>query len=188
MFLLCNIPHIQIIIDEQIINNIATMCNRLSRFASAACQIAHNSPQNFKLGAIVTKGSKVILSGTNKHRTQFLNLKRPSLHAEMDVAQQLIKNLFHRDYVRNEKSLSQYIIWVVRIGKDANGNTILRDAHPCFDCLNLLSKCGFKRIGFSDENGIMRLEKIRELRESGHCHISAAQRYVGRVAGLSYVC
>lgn len=162
------------------------MCNRMSRFSSAACESAHNSPQNFKLGAIVTKGSKIILRGTNKHRTQFLNLKRPSLHAEMDVAQQLIKMLFHCNYIRNNKSLSQYIIWVVRIGKDTNGNTILRDAHPCFDCINLLSKCGFKRIGFSDDNGRMHLEKIRELQESGHCHSSAAQRYFGHVVNLNY--
>ena len=164
------------------------MSGRFERFGRMACNEAHNSPQNYKLGAIVTKGSKVILRGTNKHRTHFLNIHRPSLHAEVDVAQQLIKKLFKRDYIKNEKSLSQYIIWVVRIGKDSYGNTVLRDAHPCFDCLNILSKCGFKKIGFSDSTGTMRLEKIEDLRRSGHCHCSSAQRYIGRVANLHFVC
>lgn len=160
------------------------MC-RHTRFALEASKEAVKSDQCYRHGAVITKGSKIVCRGLNRIRTSILSMKRASIHAEVDVAGQLIKRLYRRDYIKKEKGLSSYIIWVVRLGKDCDGNDVLRDSHPCTDCLNILNKCGFKKIGFTDQNGVMCLEKIDDLRNKGS-YLSAAQRYVGRVCNIHY--
>ena len=76
------------------------MC-RKTKFASLAYTQALQSDMNFKHGAIITKGSKVMASAMNHNRTQILGQTHSSVHAEIAVASKLI-NQFIRKKTQNK--------------------------------------------------------------------------------------
>ena len=85
----------------------------MNRIRQAAFHEALKSDIHIQHGAIITKGSKIVIRGFNKVRTSFLNKKRLCVHAEMYVTQQLIKTQFHRNSMKPDKKFSKYIIWVI---------------------------------------------------------------------------
>ena len=136
------------------------MC-RKEKFGSLAYDQALQSVMNFKHGAIITKGSKVIVSGMNHgDRTSALGQIHSSVHAEIDVASQLI-NRFIRKKTSNKyeyKSyLKKYIIWVVRAPTYKTGqlNNDYMNSLPCRMCINKLLTLGFSKIGYSNNEGGM---------------------------------
>lgn len=146
------------------------MC-RKEKFASLAYDQALQSLMNFKHGAIITKGSKVIVSGMNhSDRTSTLGQIHSSVHAEIDVASQLI-NRFIRKKTSNKyeyKSyLKKYIIWVVRAPtyKTETLNNEYRNSMPCKMCINKLTTLGFTKIGYSDNNGNMVVTSLNKIKK-----------------------
>jgi len=147
------------------------MC-RKEKFASLAYVQALQSQMSFKHGAVITKGSKIIVSGMNhSDRTSTLGQIHSSVHAEMAVASQLI-NRYIRKKTTNRSEyknyLKKYIIWVVRAPtyKTENLNNEYRNSMPCKMCINKLTTLGFTKIGYSDNNGIMVVTNLNKIKKS----------------------
>ena len=149
-----------------------TMC-RKHKFASLAYDQALKSQMNSKHGAIITKGSKCIVSSMNNgNRTSALGQIHRSVHAEIAVATKLI-NQFIRKKTRNRNEyknyLKKYTIWVVRAPnyKQEQLKGHYCNSLPCRMCINKLMSLGFNKIGYSDINGEMivtTLDKINEVK------------------------
>lgn len=146
------------------------MC-RKSKFASLAYSQALQSEMNFKHGAIITKGSKIIVSSMNHdNRTSTLGQIHSSVHAEIAVASKLI-NQFIRKKTRNRNEyknyLKKYIIWVVRAPtyKTETLNNEYRNSMPCRMCINKLTTLGFTKIGYSDNNGNMVVTSLNKIKK-----------------------
>ena len=158
------------------------MC-RSDRMALWAYEQAVLSTCGFQHGAIISKGGKVIVKGCNINRTKYLNTKGMCLHAEIDVAMKLINCYIKKGKSKGKKikgqkeiqyDLKKYIIWVVRADKQK-----LRDkdvgfnySAPCGECIRTLLALGFKKIGFSNDDGTMTVQNIDSLDRS---HLSFAQ-------------
>ena len=154
-----------------------TMC-RKSKFASLAYTQALQSDMNFKHGAIITKGSKVMASAMNHNRTQILGQTHSSVHAEIAVASKLI-NQFIRKKTQNKYEyknyLKKYIIWVVRAPTYKTGqlNNEYRNSLPCRMCINKLLSLGFNKIGYSNDGGGMTVTNLDQIEINT---VSSAQR------------
>jgi len=146
------------------------MC-RKEKFASLAYQQALQSQMNFKHGAIITKGSKLIVSGMNQNdRTSTLGQIHSSVHAEIDVASQLINRFIRKKTTNRNKYknyLKKYIIWVVRAPsyKTDKLTNEYRNSMPCNMCINKLTILGFTKIGYSDNNGNMIVTYLNKIKK-----------------------
>ena len=150
---------------------------RMNRIRQAAFHEALKSDIHIQHGAIITKGSKIVIRGFNQARTCFLNKKRLCVHAEMDVTQQLIKTQFHRNSMKPDKKFAKYIIWVIRLGTTDTGEHCIRNSKPCDDCLDLMKQLGFKKVGFSNEDGEMCIDSIENLIKNSKNYYSDAHRF-----------
>lgn len=144
------------------------MC-RSDKFASVAFEQAEHSTLKFKVGACITKGSKVIVKGHNNPRTRYLNQNYLCTHGEMECAREFlnkvlktnlkahIKNLKNKNYRRQMK---KYIVWVVRRGFS---DTEYMQSVPCQDCKNSLIQLGFEKVGYSDIDGNIIVTKLKNI-------------------------
>jgi deoxycytidylate deaminase len=140
------------------------MCRKY-RFTNIAFSAAHGSTQRYKHGAVITKNSKIICIGHNKGmRTKCLNHIRSCVHAEMDVANKLI-NILKKKYGNKYRSrTSKYVIWVVRKTIHVSDkNNKLYESKPCYYCVKDLLEEGFDKIGYSDINGDIVLERLKNI-------------------------
>ncbi len=110
-----------------------------------------NNP-NYKIGAVIFKGSRIISSGFNKFRSSSIPLKyrkyEDSLHAEQSA-------LLNAD---NWKLLKNSSILVIRLNKSGN----LSMSFPCQYCYNSLEYVGIKWIYFSNRKGEILKEKLSD--------------------------
>ena len=157
------------------------MCTsrRALKFADLAFEQAQLSPCNFKHGAVISKGSKIICKAYNNPRTKYLNWINCCSHAEMAVATKFINSYLPNNKVssRNKNkyyNLNNYIIWVVRISNpraDHLESTCV-DSMPCRDCINQLLKLGFKKIGYSTQDGTIVIKYLEQINNE---HLSNVQ-------------
>ena len=156
------------------------MC-RKTKFGELAYHNALQSNMNFKHGAVITKGSKVIVSSMNQgNRTKTLGQIHSSVHAEIAVASQLI-NRFIRKKTRNRNNykdyLKKYIIWVVRAPNTKYElKQEFKNSLPCHMCINKLMSLGFSKIGYSNEDGTMTVTHLNKISKTKY---SSAQRMYG---------
>lgn len=116
---------------------------RLAKIASA------HSPfdQRYKLGAVISKGSRPISIGWNKLKTHAKWEKAFSLHAEMSA---LLAKRF--------EDISGANIWIYRETSDG----IPALAKPCKLCMAAIEEAGIKRIYYSKpEYPFWEMEKIK---------------------------
>ena len=156
------------------------MC-RLDRFSNIAYDNALKSKLNFKHGAVITKGSKIIVSGRNYgERTKILGQIHSCIHAEIDVANQLI-NRYIRKKTTNKfhynRYLKKYIIWVVRAPTDKKNQVKreFRNSIPCKMCISKLMSLGFNKIAYSDNNGNIIIQKLNLIKNN--VYTSSQKRY-----------
>lgn len=148
------------------------MC-RKHKFANIAYKNALDSSMNFKHGAIITKGSKVIVTGNNKeNRTKILGQIHTCIHAEIDVANKLMNILRNK----KNKNLNKYILWVVRAPNDKilQGKNIYRNSKPCKLCVQKLRKLGFSKIGYSDDVGNIIVQFIDDIQDQIMSHAQSS--------------
>ena len=143
--------------------------SREERFSSIAYEQALESELNWKHGAVITKGSKIIVKGKNiGTRTKCLNKIHSCIHAEIDVANQLIKRYLRKKISKNNKNqslkklLKKYIVWVVRADTSIE-DCKLKNSMPCNFCLQTLKNLGFVKIGFSNQYGAIQMCKLCDL-------------------------
>ena len=133
---------------------------RSCKFISLAQDEAAKSKLNFRVGAVITKGSKVLFAGCNNDRTKSLDSYAFCQHAELDAARKLNNILLRkRDKKKNQRDFKKYIIWVTRI----RSNNELSESAPCSDCISKLTKMGFTRVGFTDNDGNIYIKKLDTL-------------------------
>jgi deoxycytidylate deaminase len=78
-----------------------------------------------------------------------------SIHAEENCLQKY----FHDSKFINYNSRSKLRILVIRI--DNHGNLI--NSKPCNNCIEMMRKYGIKKISYSNENGIIITESIKNI-------------------------
>ena len=133
---------------------------RSYKFISLAQEEAEKSRLNYRVGAVITKGSKVMFSGCNNERTKSLNSFAFCQHAELEAARKLNNILLRkRDKNKNKRDLKKYIIWVTRI----RSKNQLSESAPCSDCIKKLTNMGFSKVGYTDNDGNIYVKKLQEL-------------------------
>ena len=124
--------------------------NRSKKFITLACQISKLSNHRFRVGAVITKGRRVIGVGCNKikthpkQRNQYTGEMGERIHAELS------------SIINAGRSLRGCVIYIARIKK--NGDLAM--ARPCEFCMDHIEEAGIKKIVFSNESGEIEEEKI----------------------------
>ena len=95
---------------------------RKASIITSAMEQAERSCMPYRHGAILSKGSKIVVKGFNRNRSKYMNVCYSSIHAEMDVIKQYCENILHLNIdLRKNKikvpKISRYTLWVVRISK-----------------------------------------------------------------------
>ncbi len=110
---------------------------------------AARSTYIYRLGAVITKGHRVLATGYNQLAYCSLNNFKNSKHAEMAA---ILKVLRKPDGL---SSLAGATIYVSRI--TATGKTAI--ARPCKKCMDLIVSVGIKSIIYTTLNGTTK-EKV----------------------------
>ena len=131
--------------------------NRELNLSNIAINIALESNQNFKLGCIIVKNGKVVCKNCNDERSRLNGKNFVCIHAEINCIHNLLK------YEKNYRKLKNYTILVIRVGKDNEGNIVLRNAKPCKYCTESIKKVGLKKIIYSNDDGYLEKIKICDL-------------------------
>ena len=154
---------------------------RQEKFATLAFEEALKSDQNLKHGSVITKGGKVASKGYNKgNRSKILGQVHSCTHAEIDAASKLV-NMLNRKVHKNkslETLLKKYVVWAVRVCQvDRKTKTYaMKNSKPCKHCINKLVQLGFNKCAYSDDNGNIVHDKLRNM----DGYISSSQRIYGK--------
>lgn len=133
---------------------------RSYRFISIAHEEALKSDLKFRVGAVITKGSKVLYTGHNNNRTKSLNTLAFCQHAEIEAARNLQNRLLRRrDKNKNKRDFKKYIIWVTRVLSDETPSC----SSPCADCIKKLTNMGFTKVGYTDSLGNIHIKRLDSL-------------------------
>ena len=139
---------------------------RPERLTSIAYSNAERSDLKIKHGAVLSKGSKPIYQGMNTSRTKSVNGIYYCEHAELNVVRQFINRMSRRKGKKwTMRNISKFIVWVVRV----NSRCLLHDdfrveeSKPCQKCINTLREIGVKKIGYSNINGDIVVDKIENM-------------------------
>jgi deoxycytidylate deaminase len=114
-----------------------------------AKRAAAHSIYPYRLGAVITKGSRVLATGHNSISYCSVNNFQNSRHAEMDA----ILHLLHKH--NGLSSLAGSTLYVTRITK--TGRTAM--AKPCKKCMALILSVGIRDIFYTTDNGS--IERIK---------------------------
>jgi len=99
---------------------------------------ARKSPHNqHKLGAVITKGGRILSTGYNELRPSKI-IGTPTLHAEASAILKLLKS-------RRMGDLVGATLFVTRFTR--GGAVGL--ARPCSKCMDLINSCGIRRVIYS---------------------------------------
>ena len=142
---------------------------------SKLVQSAERSSMNQRLAScILKKGGKMV--GTPQCNNNEIPKDDPELgssHAEMATVSQFLSLMGmkikccdkHSNIVDTniKKELNKYDIAVIRIGNVDPTKITLANARPCHKCLNVIKKFGFKRIHYSDDNGNIVTESVKNM-------------------------
>lgn len=142
---------------------------------SKLVQSAERSNMNQRLAScILKKGGKMV--GTPQCNNNEIPKDDPELgssHAEMATVSQFLSLMGmkikccdkHSNIVDTniKKELNKYDIAVIRIGNVDPTKITLANARPCHKCLNVIKKFGFKRIHYSDNNGNIVTESVKNM-------------------------
>ena len=153
------------------------LSNKEFNLSNIAIDIALQSEQHYKLGCIIIKNGKVVCKNCNEIRSRLNNKNFVCIHAEINSIHNLLK------YEKNPRKLKNYSILVLRIGKDEDGNIVLRNAKPCKYCTESIKKYGLKKIIYSNEEGFLEKIKINDLESN---YISKGYDRMKNIELISY--
>jgi deoxycytidylate deaminase len=119
-----------------------------------------------KHAAALIKNEKHISSGFNKfikevtiRKDNITQTHFKTLHAEVDALYS-----FH-----GKKNVKGMDIIVIRVNK----NNILKNSRPCNDCINKLNKLGIRKVYYSNEQGEIVYEYVKDM---PNLHISSGSK------------
>ncbi len=114
----------------------------------ATKQAAH-STYIYRLGAVITKGHRVLSTGYNQLAYCSLNNFKNSKHAEMAA---ILKVLRKPNGLSSLAGATMYISRITATGKTAMSK-------PCKKCMKLIHSVGIKEIIYTTDNGTTK-EKV----------------------------
>lgn len=130
------------------------MNRKQRRIAEILYKLSVNADNNcnFKHASVITQGSKILAYGINNgYRTKWGNQIKCCLHAEIAAINNFLKN--YRE-IKQSKSFNKLTIWVSCIDKDSKTNKMFRESMPCGECFYEIKKYGFKKVNFSNSEGL----------------------------------
>lgn len=136
---------------------------RPERLTSIAYSNAERSDLKIKHGSVLSKGSKPIYYGMNTSRTKSVTGVYYCEHAEVNVVRQFINRMSRRKGKKwTLRSISKFIVWVVRVNVQCERHDHFKvtESKPCQKCIETLRGLGIKKIGYSDINGDIVVDKI----------------------------
>lgn len=110
-----------------------------TNWIQVAAKTARHSELDFKLGAVITKGSSVISTGFNKRRNEVEvvgNLEDCHVHAEVDAISGAA-----------DDQLQGAVLYVARVNSDGS----IRNAQPCWRCIDAIKDAGIKKVVWSND-------------------------------------
>jgi tRNA(Arg) A34 adenosine deaminase TadA len=135
--------------------------------------IAENSTMNMRLAScVLKKGCKIVgRPQCNHNEIPKHDVDLGSSHAEIATINQFMGILglkskccdkFNVD-TEIKKEMSKYDIAVIRIDNKDPDVLNLVNGRPCHKCLNVIKMYGFKRIHYSDDNGNIITESVKNM-------------------------
>lgn len=143
--------------------------SRSNRIVSQLVEKACKSDMDSMHAACIVHGGKIISIMNNSQR-EFINGQRQSsTHAEIATIYNILK--------RNSRPTGggpAGDIWVIRVLFDENDNPNLALSKPCKSCICALKQYGINRVFYSDENGKIVCEKVRDMSDT---YVTSFQRH-----------
>jgi len=121
-----------------------------------------HSSQNFKHGAVIAKGKKIIVYGVNNSRSTINGSYSSCVHAEVDAVHKWLKIILKGKTFNNKNERVKYIqkkgkkykLYVVRENKSSN-EYLFSNSKPCVGCTEILKTCNFKVVYSHHEDKII---------------------------------
>ncbi len=132
---------------------------RSDRIVSRLIKKASQSDMESMHAACIVNGGKIMNVMNNSHR-EFINGQRvSSTHAEIAAIHDNLKK------PKMNGGGPAGDIWVIRILFD-NDQPYLASSKPCKSCICALKQYGFNRVFYSDHNGNIICEKVKEIKDN----------------------
>jgi|LauGreDrversion4_2_1035121.scaffolds.fasta_scaffold01700_15 deoxycytidylate deaminase len=122
------------------------------KFIEFACQYAYQSEMFSRHGCVLVSQGRIVSYGVNQLRNYSKDriIQGCSCHAEMDAIRNAVKN---KVFVKHVPKLT---IYIARF----NRNHTYLDARPCILCYHLISSYGIRRIVYTLEGTIVRVNTL----------------------------
>ena len=148
----------------------------MSRFMDMACTSAMKSCLLQKHGSVLVLGKKQIFSGYNHLSSSNSSV---TIHAEEHAINNFLAWCQVRQYTDDfiRRKLNKAVLVTIRLKDDT-----IKYSPPCQLCINLIKKCGIKKVLYSDYsdsvgNSCMVSKKVRDLQ---NLYITSGYRYLAR--------
>lgn len=129
--------------------------SRPERFMARAVSYAMNSEYRWRHGAVIVKGSTVLVGSSNIFRNSpDIDSINATFHAEVAALRELFR-LYGWTY-EEPRDLSEYTIYVARVDS-RNYRTMSR---PCEGCWEILNYHGLRDVYYTNELGGLSHESI----------------------------
>ena len=135
---------------------IEQLSKRQLSLLNLAIDSALTSPMQSQHGCILALNNTAVTSGKNTTRSLVNGQIVVSCHAEIDTIHKYLRRT-------TEKSLYKFDLWVIRVGKKANGEVELRNSKPCKSCLSAMKIYGLRKIYYSQDEKTIACSKIKDL-------------------------
>jgi tRNA(Arg) A34 adenosine deaminase TadA len=123
-------------------------------------EIDPNCPHGSQHFSGIFKNGKIVCTGNNHLRNSYNGrCVCFSTHAEIDVIHKVLNLL-------NPKNLKNYVMVVVRIGRDGN----IKNSRPCNQCIETMCKYRIKKVIYSTDDESFEVQKPEYM---DHLHISS---------------
>jgi hypothetical protein len=138
------------------------------------CKNHKHDLQSKHISVILLNGIPITKFHYNYRRCKIMGIYTGTSHAEICAIKQLftIMNLYYIDYINPsscsshnktikiiKRKISRYSILVLRV----NNKGQLLNSKPCLHCLGILKLYGLNKIYYSNNNGIITEEKIKNM-------------------------
>lgn len=138
------------------------------------CKNHNHDLQSKHISVVLLNGIPMTRFHYNYRRCKIMGIYTGTSHAEICAIKQVFNEVMNlhsiKTIIKNKKKLlTRYSIVVLRV----NNNGKLLNSKPCLHCLNILKLTGLNKIYYSDSNGNINMEKIKNMNTT---HISRVNK------------
>lgn len=134
------------------------------------CKNHPHDLQSKHISVILLNGIPITRFHYNHRRCKIMGIYTGTSHAEICALKQVCNESMNLHSIKKisllkkskKKTLCRYSIVVLRVNNDGK----LLNSKPCFHCLQILKISGLNKIYYSDSNGNINVEKIKNMTTS----------------------